>query len=269
MSIQKSWFLAGVLALAGVTAAETQVVIGSDGEDTYNDLAAAFDATVIKRGAGTTTAGDGVLYSARNVVVEQGMLKIDATRQGPQNQRIAYSQTLTNGTNHVLVWKNIRLADVHGVMATPTGSAWVNQVIVPFLWTNNGTTATVQFQGYNGNAGTLYTKANILTLKQEGDDVYASCYCRYRNSKNVCILGQDMSGETGVADYTIASLRPVCYTSVALTKEFQEVWRGIPLASVTAISGRMAGGSISDKLGACSAYHLAYNAESNTATAQM
>ena len=269
MSIQKSWFLAGVLALAGVTAAETQVVIGSDGEDTYNDLAAAFDATVIKRGAGTTTAGDGVLYSARNVVVEQGMLKIDATRQGPQNQRIAYSLTLTNGTNHVLVWKNIRLADVHGVMATATGSAWVNQVIVPFLWTNNGTTATVQFQGYNGNADTLYTKANILTLKQEGDDVYASCYCRYRNSKNVCILGQDMSGETSEADYTIASLRPVCYTSVALTKEFQEVWRGIPLASVTAISGRMAGGSISDKLGACSAYHLAYNAESNTATAQM
>ncbi len=265
----KSWLMAGVLAVAGAVTADSTVVIGAGGESAYNDAAAAFDAHVIKRGGGTTTVGDAVLYAARNVTVESGTLQIDAERQGPQGRRIAYSQALTNGANHVLVWKNIRLADVHGVMALATGASWVNQAIAPFLWTNDGTTATVQFQGYNGNSGALYTKANILTLKQEGDDVYASCYCRYRNSKNVCILGQDMSGETSVSDYAIASLRPVCYTSVALTTEFQEVWRGIPLAEVTSIKGFVAGNHISNKLGTCEGYHFAYDADSKTATVQM
>ena len=99
--------------------------------------------------------------------------------------------------NEQLVWKNTRLADVAYATADAVErNGYYNPG--PWQWTNDGQTATVQFQSYDGSA---YTRCVKVRLVQKGSDVWAQAVRACYTSGN--IVGADMS--TGYTDYTKSS----------------------------------------------------------------
>ena len=117
------------------------------------------------------------------------------------------------GTPGTLVWKNVKLKDVISASATGTGGSAMNGSPGCHFWTNNGQTATCQFQGYDNT----YTKHVAVTFTQVGNDVYArGTFASYDNGNTV---GNDMTKSyyrqstvattTTMRDYGLMKLRPV------------------------------------------------------------
>ena len=167
------------------------------------------------------------------------------------------------GPTDTLVWRNVRLADVTGVVGCPCGLSmgsqndmWQTLRYTTFFWEKNsdGTSATVQFQLLSG-----LVKGVCATLTQRGEDVYArTTWAGYGNADK---FGADMRSGSGwtknkvVADlasrdYGVYNLRPVFGTDAAhrsdgiVSASEVLVWSNVQLADVMGVVGRPCGSGI-------------------------
>lgn len=101
-------------------------------------------------------------------------------------------------TSSAILFPNATLADFAAVASGVMGGSYVDKghaFVTPFFFTNNGATATVQMQAFNGN----YTKCVKVELTQSGADIAGRVlYSKYYNSVGNNVLGFDFdSGGTG------------------------------------------------------------------------
>ena len=215
---------------------------------------------VTKDGAGELAVADAFLYKTQHIKVNEGTLKIASRGVAP------YIACQVKDSN-VRIWPNTDLADVFGVRAgCAYGYSWNYSFCSPFVWTNAGNTASVQFQV----SDPTYSKESEVLFTQSGNDVIAKVQAwRYIQSYQ---LGVDWhswpAASVKVASYVPENIRPVCYNSVPITKAFQPVWKHVRLSEVTGCAGYMTGAA-QKHLNKSNGYFWTYDAATDTATVQM
>lgn len=166
-------------------AADTAVVASSDAL-TIDESVLAPLATLRKTGAGELTLHDSLLYWPTTIEVSAGTLKVGTRTTVAASARF-WPGTVTKTAPGTLLWRNTRLADVKWISGRASGGYFTpRQVMQPWFWSNDGETASAQFQLWNG----ANTMTDTLQLTQVGDDVYA--YITYACYTGANILGADM-----------------------------------------------------------------------------
>jgi len=194
------------------------VEVQTDGALNFTGKVTTVGSTLVKSGMGALGVPDTAMLSAQNVVVKEGTLRIDE-RTGDATASRRSTVFLT--TDYQIVWRNVKLSEVTGATARTAGSSIVSgNPYESYHWTNDGTTATVQFQRWDD----VYTKCVIVELVQEGPDVKARALQACYSAQNSKILGQDMSSgqnpgvvatTDGASGYGVVSLSPAFAGEVA------------------------------------------------------
>ena len=180
------WSTPGNWQGGAVPGADDTAVVASSDALTIDESVLAPLATLRKTGAGELTLHDSLLYRPTAIEVAAGTLKVGTRTTVAASARFgpgSFGKTAP-GT---LLWRNTRLADVKWISGRASGGYFSpRQVMQPWFWSNDGETATAQFQLWNG----ANTMTDTLQLTQVGDDVYA--YITYACYTGANILGTDM-----------------------------------------------------------------------------
>lgn len=186
----------------GTDGADETVTVGGAGAISLSGTTSYRGEKLVKQGAGVFTTTDGAVYGARHIVVEGGTFKIGARTNPYTDESKYYPGTLsTNVNDQTLLWRDTQLADVVGVSGRPgTGTMGYTAVMNPFVWTNDGQDASVQFQMWSDNG--RYIMTVFVSFKQVGSDVYA-CATKALYSEDLTSLGYDWTNSNS-GNYRVA-----------------------------------------------------------------
>ena len=153
----------------------------------------------------------------------------------------------------VLLWKNAHLSDLSGLNAWLCGKSMSPRDSTPFVMSNNGDMARVQFRSRSDD-GTIWCV--LVKFFQNGDCIYGQAgYAKYAQKTSSIDYDFDKNGNfngypaTGynVATYgayevsaTFNAAHSPFFTGVCgawMTKEDRLIWRNVPLARVRNVRG--------------------------------
>ena len=151
------------------------MAVGGSGAINLTGATSFLGRELVKTGTGTFTTTEGAVYGPQKITVEDGTFKIGARGSTYVDGSKYYPGSLSvDANNPTLLWRDTQLSDVVGVSARPgTWTMGWGDVMCPFYWTNDGETATVQFQKVRRDTAEKLVQVVFVTFKQIGPHVYA------------------------------------------------------------------------------------------------
>jgi autotransporter-associated beta strand protein len=227
-----------VSVITNTTTSDDLVFVGlAAGTVTVDGTNQAFRSMTFGSAFGAITLSNGTLNLATptsEIIVNNASSNIIAsTLAGASGvnlfRTLNYTSFLT--TTSVTLFPNATLSDCTGIVATMAGQNIDNQPQqgTPCFFTNNGTTATVQMQIYNGG----YTKCVKIELTQSGNNIAGrAVYAKYASNGGNTGYNFDIGGNNNtVATNTTSSAYGISQLNLVFPS------RVLTLAGVNTYSG--------------------------------
>jgi autotransporter-associated beta strand protein len=227
-----------VSVITNTTTSDDLVFVGlAAGTVTVDGTNQAFRSMTFGSASGAITLSNGTLNLATptsDILVNNSSSNVIASALAGASgvnlfRTLNYTSFLT--TTSVTLFPNATLSDCTGIVATMAGQNIDNQPQqgTPCFFTNNGTTATVQMQIYNGG----YTKCVKIELTQSGNNIAGrAVYAKYASNGGNTGYNFDIGGNNNtVATNTTSSAYGISQLNLVFPS------RVLTLAGVNTYSG--------------------------------